>query len=590
MSAPSSTRTLLALTMILAPLPGSVTLGDESEGTRVSTADSQQGNDVGQSNIVGRVTGHIRDVLTNQSISGARIDLDSVDHHIEKCPYVETTTETVSIVENLPDSVSIYAGPTGSFCFQSPSGDPIWIRVVADGYAPKILQVLPGDDPTDIWLDRGATISGVLLNDEDMSPVSGAVRLYRELKIAWSWDIRDHFGPTKDGTRPSVLVAKADDEGSFTFGGLGAGNYTLVGETETGKTDTQKLVVEKADRTLRVEMLVQALASIQVAVSGLPEGERVNLAVLSHGTGTRVDGVIDAENGTTIIPRILPGHYSIDAETRGGRKISRPVVVEKNDVYVTFPFVGDFRLFGSVTAGEVKMGAIEVEAVRADLGGELAGTDWTSIEGDYEISGLPAGDYDILLHGYRFRAEVVDRDLEFNINLQENRLIGMVSWAGVPQRATWVFATLLDDTPHKGVKKEFAAHTDDEGEYEFNGLPNGAYRMLVPDARLEGNRGEVVLNGSEQRYDFHMSSTDDFRQVEIAGMPCASVDVEVHDWLEENRYVLALELDDDGIGNLPASLTGYSLTFTLRHVGSRQVQSWDGSPLNLTLEEQPSAN
>ena len=573
----------------MAALPGLVILGDESEGTPVSTVGSQQGHDVGR-NISERVTGYVRDALTEKSISGARIDLDGVDHRVSECPEAETTVETVSVFENLPDSVSVYAGPTGSFCFHSPSRDPIWIRVVADGYAPKVIRVLPGDDPTDIWLDRGATIEGVLLNGEDRSPVPGTVRLRRELKIAWSWDVRDHFGPTKDGTRPSVLVAKVDDAGSFTFSGLGAGSYTLVGETETGKTDPQRLAIEKGDRTLQVEMLAKRAASIQVTISGLSEGERVDLAVLSNETGTRLDGVIGAENGTTAIPRIFPGHYSIDAETRGGRRVSRPVVVEKNDVYVTFPFVGDFRLFGSVTAGEVTMGAIEVEVVRPDLDDEVAGTDWTSIEGDYEISGLPAGDYDILLHGYRLRTEIVDRDLEFNVNLQENRLIGMVSWAGVPQRATWVFATLLDDTPHKGVKKEFAAHTDDEGEYEFNGLPNGAYRMLVPDARLEGSRGEVVLNGSEQRYDFHMSSTEDFRQVEIAGMPYASVDVEVHDWLEENRYVLALELDDGGIGKLPASLIGYSLTFTLRHVGSRRVQSWDGSPLNLTLEEQPSAN
>ena len=163
----------------------------------------------------------------------------------------------MSVFENLPDSVFVYAGPAGSFCFHSPSRDPIWIRVVADGYAPKVIQVLPGEDPIDIWLDRGATISGVLLNDEDMSPVSGTVRLYRKQKIVRSWDIWDHFGRTKDGTRQNVLVANAGDDGSFTFSGLGTGNYTLVGETEAGKTDPQELVVEKADRTLRVEMLVR---------------------------------------------------------------------------------------------------------------------------------------------------------------------------------------------------------------------------------------------------------------------------------------------------------------------------------------------
>lgn len=584
----SSMRTLLAC-MILAVFPGLVTLGDENERTPVSTVGSQQGHDVGRS-ITGRVTGHVRDALTDKSISGARIDLNGADRRVGECPEGETTIESTSVFENLPDSVSVYAGPAGSFCFHSPSRDPIWIRVVADGHAPKVIEVLPGDDPIDIWLDRGATIAGVLLRNEDMSPVSGTVRLYRKLKIAWSWDIRDHFGRTKDGTRPSVLVANAGDDGSFTFSGLGTGNYTLVGETETGKTDPQRLAIENVDRTLQVEVLAKRAASIQVTVSGLPEGERVGLAVLSHETGTRVDGVIDAKNGTTVIPRIFPGHYLIDAKTRGGRKISRSIVVEKDDVYVTFSFVGDFRLFGSVTAGEMKMGAIEVTVVQADRDDEVAGADWTSIEGDYEISGLPAGDYDLLLHGYRFRAEIVDGDLEININLQANRVIGVASLAGVPQRATWVFATLLDDTPYNGVRKEFAAPTDDEGKYEFKGLPNGVYQILVPDARLEGNRGEVVLNGSEQRYDFYMSSTDDFRQVEIAGISCASVDVEVHDWLKENRYVFALELDDDGIGKLPASLIGYSLTFALPHVGSRQVQSWDGRPLNLTLEEQPPAN
>ena len=134
------------------------------------------------------------------------------------------------------------------------------------------------------------------------------------------------------------------------------------------------------------------------------------------------------------------------------------------------------------------------------------------------------------------------------------------------------------------------AHTSADGNYEFKGLPDGAYRVLIPDTDLEENLGKVVLSGSAERYDFNLRRTEDFVEVEIVGLSGTLVDVEVHEWLEESRYVMPLELDCNGIGKLPASLIGYSLTFTLRHVGSRQVQRWDGSPLNLTLEEQPSAN
>ena len=43
--------------------------------------------------------------------------------------------------------------------------------------------------------------------------------------------------------------------------------------------------------------------------------------------------------------------------------------------------LGDLRIFGSVSAGSMKMAAVEVSVVRADVNEEAADTDWTSMEG-----------------------------------------------------------------------------------------------------------------------------------------------------------------------------------------------------------------
>jgi hypothetical protein len=457
----------------------------------------------------------------------------------------------------------VQTGKEGAFVIDGVPPGRVVLTIDAGGYAGEERDVLVERAGfLEIPMSAGATISGRLTTADGATGIAGRVQL-----------MNLDFG--------SGMGNPTSETGDFSYAQLSPGRYAVKGEAEGSATEPHEILLAK---NARVEGLVLALKtgrSIRGVVTGLSPEQREALRVQLRRKGARVTDVGVDEQGTYAFHGVQPGRVQLVATVSTSREVWRTVTVPPDaDVKVDFSFVEGVRLSGRVTRSGRPVPELWIEALAAEARPMSSGTAMTSQSGEYAIEGLVAGEYRINAGYQRVQYVRLSADTVLDIDVPDTQLSGRILEAR--DELPLVGANVDIWTPG-AIGPSFQQQTNHYGEFSFVGVAAGELLLTAYKPGYEMQQQKIAFNGS-------------LSDVTLKLQPEQGVSIRAHDastgralrslFVEQRTsggvgYTLSVNLDTDGIGRLPAALSGSHLTISAWGYAAKELNAWDGLPLDL---------
>ena len=330
----------------------------------------------------------------------------------------------------------------------------LWAEM--DGYIaspPEAVAVTPGNTSYVDLIVRGGTIVGAVTEDGD--PVQGANVSIPELGI----------------------YTLSDGEGTYRLDGVKSDTYSIIANA-TNHNPLSKVVVVPVGETVQVNF---ALTSLTGTISGTVYHaatlEPLSGANVSVRVGVLTITVASGIDGTYLLPGLAAGTYTVTAILKGFNvsTVEEIDVVSGQDTEDVDIYLDEkpTKIWGVVKAGTVLLVGANVSVDGTDVYAI------SSIDGEYEIGGIPAGTYRVsvsLVGYYNQSVENVvvaigsEVQLNFNLTGYPGGLYGVVIDARTGEHLSGVRVTLL---PQRETT------TNINGEFEFTGLDAGSYSVLL---------------------------------------------------------------------------------------------------------------
>jgi hypothetical protein len=215
-------------------------------------------------------------------------------------------------------------------------------------------------------------------------------------------DIKEIEVAVIDAEGTKVGGTTTASNGTYTVEHISAGEYTVVfsDKTETYLTESVPARVEEGKVT-EVNAVLTKAGSISGQVTSAATGAELN------GVKVEIEGPENAEedfhqvtteaNGRYRVRHLEPGHYEIVVFYTGGEYLSQTVSIlldEGEEHIVNVKLSEGGRISGTVTNAYTHAG-LEKISVYAYVPGHGGGAAKTNSKGEYTITGLPSGAYDV---------------------------------------------------------------------------------------------------------------------------------------------------------------------------------------------------
>lgn len=382
----------------------------------------------------------------------------------------------------------------------------------------------------DIILDTGCSVSGLVIDDKSQ-PIAGAKVYYNENGILAGAEM-----VVGVGTPDRAISTTTDDQGRFTLSGLPPGNVNIAAEAE-GFANASTVVAATPDNVAETTLTLMPAGTIfgQVTDEFGDPIEGVPLAAYESQGGGQLGFIMKTFFGESLPDRgdsllmqtevktdsegryrlegLKPAKYTVVANSRDYEKhFSGEIEVKPaKEIEHNFTLVRGGRIYGKVM--DAQMAPVANAAVTCAMVGNeghaMVRTSYTDRNGNYEITGLPAGQYTVrrdetnfakfILPDPKSRVTVkAGESVEFNLfDRKENtaRIYGRITLDGKAYKNKSVVLA-------GGNMIGFAADTtttDDRGYYEFNNVSLGSYQIAQGGGRGMPSlvRQRVYVNKAE---------------------------------------------------------------------------------------------
>ena len=348
---------------------------------------------------LGAIAGTVVDEETGEPLIGAHVKAFPEGHrHISK--RVLTDSLGNYLIENLPAGNYIVKAGAETYLPE------FWEEAekVEDATIITVENAATIED-IDFTLSLGGVVAGIVLSEDDNSPVSGAV-----IKIR-SVDSR------------MIYVGKSGDDGTFMITGIRTGSYIAVAKArgyvpewyDNVPTINQAIEFEVAagDTTPDIDFSLQKFELFGGSITGLVTDDSTGMPLdgalvlaIHIGTG-RISRGISAPEGDYTICGLIPGLYIVVSWAQGyiGEFYNNahrwwqadPVLVLLNQEVTGIDFAltpleeGAYMISGNIVtqSGEPLEGALIVAENEAGV----VATDLSAEDGSYAFYDLPAGSY-----------------------------------------------------------------------------------------------------------------------------------------------------------------------------------------------------
>jgi hypothetical protein len=448
----------------------------------------------------------------------------------------------------------------GSFTLDGvPAGD-IVLTVGASGYAYRELELAVDEEtqPIEIALSVGGTIAGVVKTLSG-APVKGDIFLEGST---------NYFGGS-------------DENGRFSYTHMRPGRYTVSAQTGAGSA-LQDFVLGQDERKDDIVLIVGGGRSVRGIIAGLRPEQLSHAYLLLRPESTRelFSARPDAQ-GAYVLNGVPPGRAVISVRG-GGREFDKPVDVPADrDAALDIVFPAGARLSGRITRGGQSAANNSVWMQLADDRSGILYRASSSADGQYEIEGLPPGEYRLRADEDISRLITVAGDAVLNIDIPSVQLAVRVVEDGGAVPVVGANAYVRGSEPET-ARVRGDKQTDDFGEFRLTGIEPGDIMLLIYKPGYELHREKLA-------YSAPITKTITLRK-------SAGVDVRVKpgsrrfprgftltQYIPNNDYQIDLwmPLDREGLCHVPAALAGTSF-----HVGRFSgkpivFEEWDGQSFEL---------
>ena len=478
-----------------------------------------------------------------------------------------------------PPRPSVTTGADGRFVLDDLPTAKLTLDIIAPGYATASLLVAAHAVPEiRVALGHGASIAGDLVTDDGTTPQAGSVRIFNAL------------------SRISV-ERPTDANGRFAATQLLPGRYFVRGVTSESVTPDLEVVLAEDQQVEGLVLAAYAGRTLHGQVSGLLPGESgeavINLTVTRMDSKSGIFASIAnrrvSAKGTTgsfVVHGIPAGKVTVMVMTALGRTLMKAVEVRGDeDPAVDFDFSSRGRVTGAVTRAGESVCCVQLSA-QPEEGQSLHGSADTDAFGRYVFEGLAEGAYRISVmdqraHRFYTRLVRVSGDTTFNFEVPVLSVSGRVVDAdtgkalsdvevGLESRRSSIYAT----TDYQG---NFLIADVAPGGYYLSSRKRGYYADAEPRVSVDGSVSGLTVELHDATVGVEIRVFD-----AETSLPMTGVQVSV---LE--GFSGTVELDENGVGHLPASFIGRDLEFSNFEHAPATVKAWDGAPLVLQLGVRP---
>ncbi len=369
-----------------------------------------------------------------------------------------------------------------------------------------------------VALSRGAMLTGMVLHEEDGSPVGNA-RV--EAAAAGS----DRFG--------GELSATTGPDGGFILEGVAAGRYTLRAEAGGMRSAViNDVIVTPGASPPPVELRLGGGVTLSGTISGVKETELPQFTVRALVTGSGgfpITAPVDAA-GHFEIKGMPPGSVTLVAGSGffGGRSITKTVTIPSGvaSFETTIEFPHGNRVEGEVTRGGAPVDGASVIFRNAATRATTTAT--ADASGHYAAEDLDDGDYDVTV--LQFSKSVshttkvtIKSDKEFDIALPLSKISGLITDSQTGKRLDGALVSVKRDEggappSGSGLFLQQGARTDASGYYQMDGLQDGTYLLTTRKDGYGFVTRSVLINADlkPDEINFELSHVDSwtFRAVD----------------------------------------------------------------------------
>lgn len=471
--------------------------------------------------IPGEISGTVTDAVTTNPIPGATIQ---VFRGVIPIASALTDSSGNYTIGNLaPDSYTVLASASG---YQSDSKGAI----VSSGVTTTVdfaLQPDPG------------TIAGTVTDAVTTNPILGAT-------------VRVYSGQTLEGT------ATTDVNGDYSITGLAPGVYTV----EASATDYQS-ASQGASVVSNVTTTVDfALDPDPGAIEGTIT-DAVSLAPIAGATVTVLQGVtvvgsaLTDANGDYSISGLAPGSYLVVATATNYQTGFSGGIVTSNTItqvdIALSPLPGS--LSGTVI-NSFNSDPIPGAVIAVYSGSTLVASTLTDSNGDYSISGLAPGNYNVTASATDFQAETkgaiitasTNTVLDFALDPDPGEIAGTVTDAVTTNPISGATVSFYSGSIFLG-----SVLTDVNGDYLLSGLAPGNYTVVASATDYQtASVGAIVLSNTTTSVDFALQPNPGGIAGTVTdasnGNPVSGATVDIY-----SGFTLVTSTVTDGSGNYSVS-------------------------------------
>ncbi len=327
-------------------------------------------------------------------------------------------------------------------------------------------------DNIQIELGRTASVGNIELAPitSEVGSITGFAK-FSELQN--SQDVHAGIIVSVEGTDKEAITSR---DGAYVINGLAAGTYTLNFTDSNHQTQTlQDVIVAKTTiSNLQPQSLISLTGSLSGKVVDANNSAIANATLLIQQTGVTVQ--TDA-NGAFTFSDVYAGDFTLAVSKDGYQGFTTIVAVQANSTKA----LGDLNIDAFLINGNINLGGVDHAGALVSIKGS-AFTAVTDNNGDFTLSGMPAGDYELQVSVAGYQTQTINAaisnaqpatNLANTINLIQYSLSGSATLASMGDHSA-ITISLLGTA--------FTAQTDSNGDFSLAGMSPGNYQLQISKA------------------------------------------------------------------------------------------------------------
>lgn len=413
----------------------------------------------------------------------------------------------------------------------------------------KTMEVSGREMKLDVTLGKGATVAGTVVSESGM-PVADAY-------ISIDGDAM--FGNT---------TARTDSSGSFQMEGIEPGLYTFEAR-KSGMGDGRAENVDiRSGAPVRIVM--PAGATITGSVSGIDAADYARVQVVATSDAGSSSAMVTS-SGTFRVDGAPTGSVRVFARMTGfggSNTETKTVEVQSgSQAVVDLEFRTDTRVSGRVTKNRRAVDGAMIRFSPKSPAVQTRSTVTTDSRGDYEVTGLAPGDYDVTVIGMQnlsnYSTETrVQGSTSFDIDIETARLEGRVMDSDNGQGIAGAEISLTPRTQASGFLVGRMADSDPSGNFILDDVAPGSYTARASKSGYGQHTFDLEVGTSgASGIEFKLAGTDGARVRVVDGRDGRSLDAfaRVTDGMGRTAWEGSLRGSDTGT-KVPLAAGSYRIT------------------------------